>query len=431
MGNAPKWHTLGQSVRGASHFRSGLPNQDAILWHPESGDGPPFIVAVSDGHGSPRSFRSDVGSRLAVEQVVALILNLLNIADSPSTLSVVKRLAEERLPQELVRRWRQAVAAHKKKHPFSKKELDGVEAKRGAKARREAERDPYLAYGATILGILVTNTFILYLQLGDGDILTVMEDNAVTRPVPGDARLFANQTTSLCTKGAWRDVRYRFQPLYGTPPALIMLSSDGYANSFVSDAGFLKVATDILDILREDGVAAVADNLKDWLTEASKSGSGDDITLALLFRDDVPTQPKEANQQISKAANQRSSAPTDVTESAAEEAIEPKVSVVVEATKDVKAETHISPEVDVARASQVDAVTEKEAEVVTPSPVQPEPEKTVPEPSVADDTSAVPSPSHTESTAETDAAGKRKRRIKDADGPYEPSKKAPTIYYDD
>ena len=419
MGNAPKWHTLGQSVRGASHLRSGLPNQDAVYWYPKSGEGPPLIVAVSDGHGSPRSFRSDVGSRFAVEQTVALILDLLNIADSLSTLSAVKRLVEERLPQELVRRWRASVDAHIGKHPFTQKELDGVEANRGAKARREAEANPYLAYGATILGVLVTRDFILSLQLGDGDILNVMADNTITRPVPGDERLFANATTSLCTKNSWRDVRYRFQPLYGQHPALIMLSSDGYANSFVNDKGFLKVATDILDILREDGVVAVADNLEDWLTDASKSGSGDDITLALLFRDDIPA-PSPSKKAVEASAKTKPVAkPQTVSEPLAEVAQE-----------EIKLPIETVAEASPTSAPTVGAESTTDAVIDTPAPPMPS-EEPAAEPMVVEDTNETIPNATVASSSGDDETRKRKRRIKDAAGPYEPSKKAPTIYYED
>jgi hypothetical protein len=120
-----------------------------------------------------------------------------------------------------------------------------------------------------------------------------MPDSTIARPVPGDERLFANQTTSLCSHDAWRDVRLRFQTLYGVPPALILISSDGYANSFVNDDEFLKVGVDILDILKTDGVATVEHNLPDWLNDATKAGSGDDITLAIVYRTDVPAAPKK------------------------------------------------------------------------------------------------------------------------------------------
>jgi hypothetical protein len=68
---------------------------------------------------------------------------------------------------------------------------------------------------------------------------------------------------------------------------LILVATDGYANSFVNDAAFLRVGSDILDILRRDGAQVVQDSLGDWLREASDAGSGDDITVGLLYRADI------------------------------------------------------------------------------------------------------------------------------------------------
>ena len=101
--------------------------------------------------------------------------------------------------------------------------------------------------------------FILYLQLGDGDILVVAENGEVSRPLERDARLLADQTTSLCSPDAWRDFRVRFQALVDPPPALILLATDGYSNSFVSEAAFLQVGPDVLEMIRGGGLAAVCD----------------------------------------------------------------------------------------------------------------------------------------------------------------------------
>ncbi len=294
MNNAPQWRTIGRSVQGAAHKRVGLPNQDAIRWYPDSGSGPPLILAVSDGHGSAKCFRSNVGSRLATEAATQLIQDLLAGQPDPTNLTAIKRTAEERLPQELVRRWRDAVEAHLKASPLSEEELSTLEAKRDAKTRQQVADNPILAYGATILSALVTQASILYLQLGDGDILTVMENGDVTRPLPHDARLFANETTSLCMPDAWREVRFRFQAIYGPQPALILLATDGYANSFVNEEAFLKVGSDILDILRSEGLKPVKENLDTWLREASEAGSGDDITLGIIYRNDVLNSLKKA-----------------------------------------------------------------------------------------------------------------------------------------
>lgn len=283
----PQWRAVGRSVQGTAHIRGGLPNQDALRWDPSTGEGPPLRLAVSDGHGSAKYFRSDVGARLAVEIALGLLAELLHGQPAPDNLTAAKRMAEERLPQELVRRWRAAVTTHRAETPFTPAELGALEQKDGPRARQNVEKDPVLAYGATILATLVTDGYILYLQLGDGDILVVSDAGEVSRPLERDARLFANQTTSLCQENVWRDVQLRFQALVEPPPALILLSTDGYANSFINEEAFLKVGSDLLEMVRADGLDAVAANLEQWLKEASAAGSGDDTTLGLLCRADI------------------------------------------------------------------------------------------------------------------------------------------------
>ncbi len=284
-----EWRAIGQSVRGAAHLRTGLPNQDAIRWLPASGTGPPLILAVSDGHGSAKYFRSHVGSEQAVETAAWVIQDLLDGQPDPANLSAIKRTAEDRLPQTIVRRWKEAVAGHVKQSPLTPDELGTLEQRDGVAARQVVAETPSLAYGATVLAVLIAETFILYLQLGDGDILVVAEDGQVSRPMEHDARLFANQTTSLCSPDAWRDVQVRFQAVVDPPPTLILLATDGYANSFVNETAFLQVGTDILEMIRAEGLEAVQESLAVWLNEASQAGSGDDITLGILCRADVPS----------------------------------------------------------------------------------------------------------------------------------------------
>lgn len=287
MTQEPLWHVIGQSVRGASHVRADLPNQDAIIWRHLSREGPPLVLVVSDGHGSAKSFRSDRGSKFAVTAAADLMQELLSGVSDPLNLSAVKRVAEQRLPKELVRRWQMAVDADLGEDPFSEEELAKLAQQRGESNRRKVIKTPRLAYGATVLGVLVARDFFLFLQLGDGDILWVADDGTVTRPFSRDARLIANETTSLCMSDAWREVRLRFQANYGDLPALIMASTDGYANSFVNDDAFRKVGSDILAIMREDGVGLVGESLPEWLSEASAAGSGDDISLGILYRADA------------------------------------------------------------------------------------------------------------------------------------------------
>ena len=263
-----EWRVVGQSVRGATHERNGLPNQDAIYWLPAAGRGSSVVIAVADGHGSPRYSRSHIGAALAVERSAQLIDEFLRGQADGDNLSLIKHAAEEWLPRALVRNWSAAVADHLKTDPLDESSSLNTESS--------------IAYGTTLLIAAVTERFICYLQLGDGDILTVNDRGEVSRPLVKDERLLGNETTSLCGTDAWRDFRVSFQPLTHSHPALVLLSTDGYPNSFRDESGFFKVGSDLLQLIQEHGLERVDADLAGWLRDSTQAGSGDDVTLGIL-----------------------------------------------------------------------------------------------------------------------------------------------------
>ena len=231
-----------------------------------------MVLAVADGHGSPRYPRSHVGAKIAVEIATRLIDDFLNSQAGADNLSLIKDATEEWLPRTLVRNWTESVAENLKADPLSSEESTSV-----------GLVEESVAYGATLLAAAVTERFVLYLQLGDGDILTVSDGGVVSRPLSKDERLLGNETTSLCAPEAWRDFRVSFQLLRQSHPALILLSTDGYPNSFRDESGFLQVGSDLLSMIREHGLAKVNDSLGGWLSDSTRSGSGDDVTLGIII----------------------------------------------------------------------------------------------------------------------------------------------------
>ncbi len=284
-----KWQVVGGSERGASHRRAETLNQDAVGWSEQPDGFGPIILSVSDGHGSAKYFRSRKGARLAVQKSEEVLKRFLESSEEvmneeKSPLTVIARSAKEQLPKELVRAWRTAVGEDLEENPLAAGELDSLQQKDGEKPRAAVEENPTLAYGATVLNIVVTREFLLYIQLGDGDILSVSEDGEVRRPLAEDDRLLANETTSLCSRDAWKDFRVEFQIISGNPPALLFAATDGYSNSFQDDAGFLKVAQDFLGIIRKEGFAHLTRSLPSWLRQVTEEGSGDDITVGVISR---------------------------------------------------------------------------------------------------------------------------------------------------
>ncbi|HLM02986.1 MAG TPA: PP2C family serine/threonine-protein phosphatase [Pyrinomonadaceae bacterium] len=286
--NPVEWRVIGETVPGASHLRAGTPNQDSLLYVRESSRSLPIVLSVSDGHGSPKCFRSDRGSQFAVKKAAYLVSEFLDERRGKSGAAEIES-EKDYLSKEFVKRWREAVEADLEKEPFTETEFENLEKKSDAKARKLVEENPLLAYGATSLTVAVEEDFILYLQLGDGDILNVSAAGEVTKPLAEDPRLLANETTSLCLPKAEKDFRFLVRKISrDESPAMILLSTDGYLNSFSSEAGFFQAGTDILQMLAgEDGFDAVNENLKAWLEEATRMGSGDDCTVAIIYRPDL------------------------------------------------------------------------------------------------------------------------------------------------
>ena len=269
------WQIVSASVPGAMHERSGAPNQDALRWWSAEGERPLAVLCVADGHGGSEYTRSHIGASRAVKEAQMLLVSevLPRILDGSALMDLARFRQDliQHLPQLLVRRWLASVYEHATDNPLPEEE-------RSTRSDAWVERH----YGATLLAALLTPALHLYIQLGDGDILTVSAEGEVTRPpFPADSQLIANHTTSLCSKDAWRFVRVHFQPIVEKPPALVMLATDGYANSFADDADFEQVARDLYTAIQQDGPAVVADHLPEWLEATSEGGSGDDISVVI------------------------------------------------------------------------------------------------------------------------------------------------------
>lgn len=288
-----RWRVWECSVQGASHVRQQLRNQDAAA-HWIGGDEPrqPVVLAVADGHGSDKSFRSHVGSDFAVSTAIDIGREFVR-ETRDATPSEVKQAAEQRLPLLLTKFWQDKVAQHWAEHPLTAEELERWPAARQLQQREPPVPDKEIlrAYGSTLLVIIADHRSMLCLQLGDGDMLAVEDDSdgglSVSRPIERDETSIANETNSLCQLDAAQRFKVRFSVFGEQAPALLLACTDGYSNGFESAAGFEQVGPDLCRALRQDGVAALAAELPGELERVSALGSGDDVTAGFIFREDI------------------------------------------------------------------------------------------------------------------------------------------------
>ena len=289
-------NVFGHSVQGASHKINDIPCQDNFLKKECEGD--TLILAVADGHGSQACPYSEKGSRIATRVFYRTMRDLCEAYadDQEKLLTYLNREGAERTAQAIDATWKkEVVRAHKQAGHEFPVSSDCAPQKEKPQTKRPHPRtdieqkekeEIYRQYGTTLIGLLITPVFFFAFQLGDGDI-TFVDDDGVDSVVRCE-KILGVETHSLCKVGAWEHavtVVRRREACMRLPQAF-MLSTDGFANSYKNDEEFEKTCLDYFAMIREHGAKAVNDNLKEWLSETSELGCGDDITLLVAYFDE-------------------------------------------------------------------------------------------------------------------------------------------------
>jgi len=300
-----------------------------------------FIISVSDGHGSERYLFSHFGSRLACSTTERTILKYLkkNVSDDGMRFytrkyretndsdekGIILNKITVKFCEDLVTliadNWRKSVcefiinnktelekkiknpdggkASGEPKRKIIRLEDTNIDKKivTEAKAKDEEIKEPpaekeidVTMFGATLLTAFIVDNFIFYLQLGDGDIVNVYDERKVESPIPPDKSNFANETSSLCEKSAHNKFKINVFPVEEENlPILIMISTDGYSNSYKD---YFKVCGNYYTLLKKIGIEKLKESIETWLEEATTKGSGDDITLGIIYREDVVSKVK-------------------------------------------------------------------------------------------------------------------------------------------
>lgn len=264
----------GKSVKGATHIRNGQPLQDSFKIEEISPN--LTVLAVADGHGSSKSPKSKNGSQIAVNTFCKIMgYYIANYSQNIDDLvTCLNREGDTKFAQAICDEWQKRVRESFNKSKEEKPCLENGEID---------WKSVYQMYGTTLLGMLITKSFVFSFQIGDGDIVLVDSDNVF--PLVEPEKFLGTETHSLSKIDAWKNAVTaisRKDAEDGTP-YLYMLSTDGFINSYISEEEYKKSCKGYLDMIVEHGFDKVSENIESWLNETSKLGCGDDITLVLAF----------------------------------------------------------------------------------------------------------------------------------------------------
>lgn len=289
---------LHHSCQGESHILLNKVCQDASY---SSTTNTMSIAIVCDGHGGSRYFRSDVGSRCAVEATTECVEAFVSDVDvklfegqsfvqkkslsSEANLSVYTKdtKADKVLRQlfsSIIYRWREKITHHAHTSPISETEREEVSANYLADFEQGIGFEK--AYGCTLICYVYTDAFWLAFQIGDGKCIAFDDAGLWLEPIPWDEKCFLNKTTSLCDSSAIEEFRYCYCG-DGSRPLAIFLGSDGIDDSFGMTENMVNFYIQVLKLIDKEGHDNAMMNIVDTLPQLSKVGSRDDMSVACVY----------------------------------------------------------------------------------------------------------------------------------------------------
>jgi hypothetical protein len=280
----PEYKSFSASCIGVKHIAEKNICQDYSAHYVDDGV---IIAAVADGHGGAPHFRSDRGSRFAVETAIKYIQKFVNEQDSfntpPQTENFDKELSL--LEKRIVNDWRGKVDADLKNDTIE----DDIFRLLGIttpvfKSSKDRERFFYEmsigVYGTTLIAAALTEKYWFIVQVGDGKCAVISRDNYIVQPVPPDDQCFMGFTSSLSDRKASRLFRYYHSTEL---PAAIFLGTDGINNSFPPDNNekhLAKFYQSVFVNFMAEGFEKGCDQLQGILPKVTQKGSGDDVSVA-------------------------------------------------------------------------------------------------------------------------------------------------------
>lgn len=263
------------SVKGASHDVSGIVCQDSSAYLAEERYA---VAVVADGHGSKKHFRSNIGSKLAVECAVETVKRFYeNPEEFESNFPKNHKMVIRNIQKQIISAWNVKVAKHFKANPVTEQEKSKFTEEEFTKIPVESY------YGTTLVAAVAGKGFIFGFQIGDGSLVAVFDDGETSMLIGYEESNPANITASICNSNA----ASMFDSFYVENRQVLALyvSTDGLYTSFGSDDDFLDYHTIITSQMTDAEVfeSAVMKNLK----KRSNFGTQDDISLSCVYDRDL------------------------------------------------------------------------------------------------------------------------------------------------
>lgn len=219
-----------------------------------------IICAIADGHSGEFFTYSHKGARFACESAIEIMKKYMKEdRDNISNL-----LQKNEIQKNICNKWRYLVDEDFKENLPRVYKLN------------------YFKYGTTLLTVIITHKYKLFLKLGDGDIL-IKKNNEYKKI------LFTNKKNIIvdcvAEENAYNKMQYKLEEIDDLDKTYsIIMYSDGFENSFFSKEMMIKDLNETIKSYKKNIFTRMflEESYKKYLWELSKKGSYDDISIIIV-----------------------------------------------------------------------------------------------------------------------------------------------------
>lgn len=271
--NSPENAVVASSVKGENHGKRGICCQDAVAVRKGYCRALPGLIhVISDGHGGDAYVHSDRGSALAVQAAEQIATRFM--LEAKGGIKTRQKQFEHIIRDQLRSVWISEIIS--------------------SWPEREIPTDIVRKHGATLIMGVVFRNHLHIAQMGDGEVLVIDRAGKATFLEEPEEGPISTVVTSLCGKHS--DRHWKFGCLPVRRIGFLMMSSDGLINSFASNSEYIRFARIIQDRLLRFPQETVQEALPTWLSDISKRGSGDDVSIIATTMN-TTTNNKENNNE--------------------------------------------------------------------------------------------------------------------------------------
>lgn len=247
------YSVFSEKTTGYKNIKKGLKSQDFLAYQVFEDS---IICSVADGHSTSYFKYSDKGAKFACEASISILKEYIN-----KDLKYIRlNLENETIQKHIYDKWIYMVEEDYRK------------------SRPIVFKTEFIKYSTTLISVLITDQYTLYLKIGDGNIFIKKNGNYIN-PIKLNNKKVVD---SFGRKDMYKNIKYYIDEDYFSN---IILFTDGYENSFKNRHDLIVDIDDTIykynkDIFSRNRLYYI---YKKHLIKLSNNSTNDDISIIYIF----------------------------------------------------------------------------------------------------------------------------------------------------